>query len=53
MIKGAKQRCLEQIAYRHWERFHKESEENWKYALKVLNYIDKRISLVRKLLEKK
>jgi len=53
MIKNLRQRCLEKIAYKHWEKFHKSSQENWKYALKVLEYIDNRITLVRKLLEKK
>lgn len=52
-IKGAYERCLEQIAYKHWlKNKNRSSEENWKYAEKLMKYITKRITLVRKIVEK-
>lgn len=53
-IKGLRERCLEKIAYKKWlKNKSRSSEENWRLALKIMDYIDKRITLVKKLMEKK
>lgn len=53
-IRDLRQRCLEKIAYRQWLKHpEKSSEENWKFAQKVMVYIDKRITLLKKLMEKR
>ena len=53
-IKGLRERCLEKIAYKEWlKNKSRNAEENWKIAQRIMDYIDKRITLVKKLMEKK
>lgn len=53
-IRDLKQRCTEKIAYQEWlKNKSRSAEENWKLAQKIMNYIDKRINLLKKLMEKK
>jgi len=53
MMKEIHQRILEQLAFRYWcKNKNRSSEENWKLAKKLLSYIDKRKSLIIKLMEK-
>lgn len=53
-IKGLKQRCLEKIAYKEWlKNKSRSAEENWKTAQRIMEYIDKRIILLKKLMEKR
>lgn len=53
-IKGLRERCLEKIAYKEWlKNKSRSAEENWKLAQKIMNYIDKRINLLKKLMEKR
>jgi hypothetical protein len=48
---GLRQRSLEKLAYRYYlKNPNRSSEENWKKAEKILNYIDKRKSLIERLL---
>jgi len=50
---GLKQRVLEKLSYRYWLKNKKRNSiENWKLAEKLLNYIDKRKSLIKKLVDK-
>ena len=44
-------RVLEHLAYRYWEKDKtKNSTENWKKAEKLLNYIEKRKTLIERLI---
>lgn len=53
-IRGSRERCLEILAYKYWlKNKSRSSEENWKRACKLMDYIDKRKSLIIKLLRKK
>ena len=53
-IKGLRERCLEKIAYKEWlKNKSRNAEENWKIAQRIMDYIDKRINLLKKLMEKK
>lgn len=43
MIRGLRQRTLEKLAYRYWQKNPKRSaEENWKLAEKLLSKLEKR-----------
>jgi len=54
MIKGARERALEKISYRYWLKDkNRSAENNWRLAEKLLNYIDKRIILVERILNGK
>lgn len=47
-----KQRTLEKLAYRYWTKNKlRNNEENWKLAEKFLKYIEKRKSLIEKLIK--
>ena len=49
---GLKQRTLEKLAYRYYLKDkNRSSEENWNKAIKLLKYIDKRKSLIRRLID--
>lgn len=53
-IKGARQRCLEKLAYKCWlKNKTRNSEENWNLACKIMAFIDKRINFVKKLMRGK
>lgn len=53
-IRGIRQRVLEQLAFRYWLKNKKRSpKQNWAKAEKLLFYIDKRKSLMIKIMEKK
>ena len=45
-------RVLEKLAYRYWiKNKNRTSEENWKKAEKILRYIEKRKSLMKRILK--
>jgi len=53
-IRDLRQRCLEKLAYKEWLKDKsRSSEENWKIAQRIMDYIDKRITLLKKLMEKR
>jgi len=50
---GLKQRVLEKLSYRYWlKNKARNGEENWKLAEKLLKYIEKRKSLIKKMVDK-
>ena len=52
MIKDLKQRVLEKLAFRYWIKNPKRNTDtNWKLAEKFLNFIEKRKSLIERLLK--
>jgi len=49
---GFKQRILEKLAYRYYlKNKYRNAEENWKLAEKLFAYLEKRKSLIRRLLK--
>jgi len=51
MILELRKRTLDKIAYRyHLKDKHRNHKENWKLAEKLLDYIDKRRSLMEKII---
>lgn len=52
MIKGLRQRTLEKLAYRYWlKNKSRSAEENWKKAEQFLIYIEKRKTLIVRLIK--
>ena len=47
-----KQRILEKLSFRYWcKNKTRSSEKNWKLAEKLLNYIDKRKTLIMRIIK--
>jgi hypothetical protein len=51
-MKESKRRILEKLAFRYWRKNNKRSaKQNWLKAVKLLKYIDKRKTLLERLLK--
>ena len=49
MIKGLRRRILNKLAYRYWMKDKTQSsEENWKLAIKLLSWLEKRYKIKKR-----